>query len=154
MAAHDSIIPGIDEKPRHMRWDDKGGSLSWAGWRRLAIAILMVLGVPTGYAGFQFVTQADLQASEARQNGKVQEVKAEVKKDIAGIHVKIGQLDEKVDGVQDFQVKQDARQEARRITERIQNRTTREREYDRLRELNQKRIKDGKDPCTTLTCSN
>lgn len=157
MSAHDSTLPG-EEKPRHMRWDETGGSLSWKGWRALAIAIVAVLGGSGGFVGFQFVTQVELestvQASEQRTDAKIEQVKTDVSTQVSGITTKIVTLEGKVDDVKDYQVEQDARQEARRITEEIPGREQREREYDRIRELNEQRLKNGKEPCATRTCAN
>jgi len=157
MAAHDSKFPGED-KSHHTRWDKTGGSMSWRGWQGLAAAIVTLLGGTGGYVGLQFVTASELKESEvaheARVEARVVKVEENVKTEVAGINAKIGGLEEKVDGVQNFQIKQDARQEARRLTENIRSRTEREKEYDRLRERNEKRLKDGEDPCTTLDCTN
>ena len=128
--------------------------MSWNGWVRLAAAVLTTLGGAGGYVGFQLVTAAELQASEQKTETRVAEVEENVKEEVSGINLKIGKLGEKVDEVQDFQVAQDARQEARRVTESIRSRNEREDEYDRLRELNEGRIKEGKDPCTTRDCTN
>jgi hypothetical protein len=153
MSAHDSLLPGED-KPKNIRIDSTGGSMSWRAWGVLIGSFLTALAGGSGYVGFQFVTQAELSQSEKRQETRVSEVKTEVKKDIGTIKVKIGNLGGKVDRVQSYQVKQDARQEARRITERIGNRNEREEQYDRIRELNEKRLKEGKEPCATLDCLN
>jgi ABC-type phosphate transport system auxiliary subunit len=153
MAAHDSILPG-EEKPKTIRIDSTGGSLSWKGWGYFIGSILtVVLGGGT-IAGVQLVTKEDLQASEQIQSAKVAQVEENVKRDIGSINAKIGDLDTKVVKVQSYQIKQDARQEARRLTETIKDRDEREEEYDRLRELNVKRLEEGKDPCATLQCSN
>ena len=155
MSAHDSQFPEEEEgKTRHVRADGTGASMSWNGWIRLAAAILALLGGTGGYVGFQFVTSAELEASEQKQEARVVEVETKVTKEVSGIKSKIGTLSGKVDKVQKYQISQDARQEARRITEDIRNRDNREEQYDRLRELNEKRLKKGKDPCTTLDCTN
>jgi len=153
MPAHDSQSPG-ESKSRHTQWDKTGASMSWNGWIRLGAALLVVLGGTGGYAGFQFITEADLVKSEQKQEARVAAVEKNVEKEVGGLNTKIEKLDEKVVDVRNFQISQDARQEARRITEDIRSRTIRESEYDRLRELNEKRAMEGKDPCTTRSCTN
>lgn len=153
MSAHDSVLPGEDSS-RHVRVDGTGISMSWKGWKALAGCVLMVLLGSGGVVGFQFITASDLSKalidSEQRQDNKLLPVKEEV------FHIKerINGIDKKIDDVQSFQYLQDARQEARRITTEIQDRRQREDEYDRIRLLNEKRLKQGKEPCYTLECIN
>lgn len=66
----------------------------------------------------------------------------------------IGDIKVKVDDIQSVQHKQIARQEARRITSDIKNREKREAEYDRVLLLNLGRLRQGRDPCATLACTN
>lgn len=61
-------------------------------------------------------------------------------------------VSEKLTSVQTVQHRQVARDEARRVTEPIKNRTERERTYDRLLDLNLKRLADGRDTCQTADC--
>ena len=160
MSAHDSTLPG-DDRPMHMRWDETGGSLSWKGWKVLGGIIATIFLGSGSFVGYQFVTTSQLngaiKASAEAQDAKIDDVKAEVAKNTASVTIitaKIGKLDEKVDDVQDYQISQDARQEARRVTEDLASRELREREYDRIRELNETRLKAGKEPCSTRDCSN
>jgi len=57
-----------------------------------------------------------------------------------------------VSSVQTTQQRDVARTEARRLTEKIQNRIEREESYDRLYELNLKHLQRGEDPCGTVSC--
>jgi hypothetical protein len=54
--------------------------------------------------------------------------------------------------VQITQQRDVARTEARRLTEKITNRQEREEAYDRLYELNLRRLQRGVDPCGTISC--
>ena len=60
----------------------------------------------------------------------------------------------KVDELQTVQHKQFARDEARRATEGIRNQNQRMEEYDRLVDINMKRLDRGADPCSTVNCEN
>lgn len=57
-----------------------------------------------------------------------------------------------VSSVQTTQQRDVARNEARRLTEKIKEREERESTYDRLYELNLKRLQRGADPCGTISC--
>lgn len=153
MSAHASLLPGED-KTHSVRIDNTGVSMSWGGWKAMVGAIVVVLFGSGSFVGFQFVTSADLNKavveSEQLQESKLTPIRAEV----AEIKNKVGDINDKLDGVQDFQYQQDARQEARRITDDIKDRRMRESEYDRIRILNEKRIKQGRDSCSTLDCIN
>ena len=66
----------------------------------------------------------------------------------------IGEVKYKIDEVQTVQHKQFARDEARRATEGIKDLAARIREYDRLVDINMKRLGRGNDPCSTINCEN
>lgn len=153
MSAHDALLTG-EEKERQFRIDSTGASLSWRGWRAFIGFILFILVGGGGAISFRLVTadqlDSSIKASESRQDAKLMPVKIEV----TDIKLKIGQITSKIDDVRHFQYKQESRNEARRLTFDIKNRDARESEYDRIRELNEKRLKNGKDPCTTLDCIN
>jgi len=57
-----------------------------------------------------------------------------------------------VTSVQTTQQRDVARTEARRLTEKISNRKDREDTYDRLYELNLRRLNRGEDPCANVNC--
>lgn len=57
-----------------------------------------------------------------------------------------------ITSVQTIQQRDVARTEARRLTEKIGNRKDREDTYDRLYELNLRRLGRGEDPCANVNC--
>lgn len=65
---------------------------------------------------------------------------------------KIEDINKVVTSVQTIQQRDIARNEARRITESIKDRREREEAYDRIYELNLKRLQRGMDPCATVNC--
>lgn len=64
---------------------------------------------------------------------------------IQSVHIILGE-------VQTVQRQQFARDEARRITDKIHARVRREAEYDRLVDRNMWRLEKGKPPCSTVEC--
>ena len=129
-------------------------------WKYLLIAVLVVFGGGGSWIGISLATvsqvdekisyQAEKQKScDKDQNLKIKKNNDEIKevKKISGI-VRI-----KINAVQEVQQKQIARDESRRLTEKIANRRKREREYDRLYDMNMKRLKNGSDPCTSINCN-
>lgn len=154
MAAHDSMING-EEKPKQLRVDASGASLSW---RSVIIIITILAGGGGGGLGFHLVTQSDLGEAILEHSKSVQKIETDRHETIdkrldqhdaalEGISAHIGELSE-------GQHRQEASQEAHRLTERIKARTLREIEYDRLRRINENRLKKGKEPCYNLSCSN
>jgi uncharacterized protein YlxW (UPF0749 family) len=65
---------------------------------------------------------------------------------------RIEEVTKVVKSVQSTQLRDVARTEARRLTEKISNRLEREDTYDRLYELNLKRMERGDDPCGSIDC--
>lgn len=65
---------------------------------------------------------------------------------------RIEDISKAVTSVQTTQQRDVARTEARRLTEKIQNRADREEAYDRLYELNLVRLRTGRDPCANVNC--
>ena len=65
---------------------------------------------------------------------------------------KIEDINKVVTSVQTTQQRDVSRTEARRLTEKIKDRDEREATYDRLYELNLKRLQRGADPCGTVSC--
>jgi hypothetical protein len=65
---------------------------------------------------------------------------------------KIEGISKVISSVQTTQQRDVARNEARRVTEDIKNRAEREAAYDRIYELNLKRLQRGADPCSTVAC--
>jgi hypothetical protein len=66
----------------------------------------------------------------------------------------IGEVKNTLGAVQTVQHKQFARDEAKRATEEISNPEKRMNEYDRLVDINLKRIGRGDDPCGSINCEN
>jgi hypothetical protein len=66
----------------------------------------------------------------------------------------IDQISSRITDIQTVQHKQYARDEARRLTETIKQRRQREATYDRLVELNLRRLASGREPCGNVECSN
>jgi hypothetical protein len=66
---------------------------------------------------------------------------------------RISDISKVVTSVQTTQQRDVARTEARRLTEKIPNRSEREEAYDRLYELNLKHLQRGEDPCGTVNCN-
>lgn len=67
---------------------------------------------------------------------------------------KIKLLDDKTNDIQRVQHQDIARTEARRVTEEIRNREEREREFDRLYDINMMRLNEKKPPCIDRRCRN
>ena len=65
---------------------------------------------------------------------------------------KIEQVSRDIQSVQTIQQRDISRTEARRLTEKIGSRREREEQFDRLYELNLKRLGRNADPCGTLSC--
>jgi len=66
--------------------------------------------------------------------------------------VKIERVSKAIDSVLSQQQRDISRTEARRLTEKIGSRREREETYERLYELNLRRLARGADPCGTLGC--
>jgi len=66
---------------------------------------------------------------------------------------KIKVISDVIGSVQTTQQRDVARTEARRLTEKIRDRDEREEAYDRLYELNLKRLQRNVDPCGTVNCN-
>jgi hypothetical protein len=162
MPAHDSQYPG-ENKPRTIRVDGTGISMNW---RNFIGAVLTLLLTGGGYAGIKLVTceQMDeaIRTSEARQGEALQGVRSMVVnqgEQLVGLTAVVGQ-------VQDTQHMDIAVREARRVVDEeivcrrgddvcVENK---EREKERLRRLNMRRLAMPKenggplDPCASTKC--
>ena len=155
--AHESIRPG-EKKKRHVRIDSTGGSLSPRGWATLIGIVLSTVIAGGGYSGFRLVT-ADVvdEAIEAkaaivelvdnRRHGRINDRLAKHDDAIEGFTATIGK-------VAKSQHREEASQEAHRLTAGIRDRIRREREYERLRSENVDRLEAGDPPCYNLACTN
>ncbi|NIS54599.1 MAG: hypothetical protein GWN94_26490 [Phycisphaerae bacterium] len=91
---------------------------------------------------------SDLENREQNYNVRFESIESTQK-----VHTtKIGKLEKKTNDIQTVQHGDIARTEARRVTADIRDRHEREREYDRLVDLNLKRLKEKKPPCNDRRC--
>jgi len=131
-------------------------------WRTVFAMIVALLGGGSG--GFAMVEVA----TEGKVDEKIQDVIEVEKVRHTGVQLllddhakilkkhddKISRIDQGIEQIQQVQHRSVSRDEARRITETIESRVAREREYDRLVDLNLKRLRKGDDPCGNMECSN
>jgi len=110
-----------------------------------------------GLAAFDFTTNDEVKAAvdkKAEQITSVENARHVVIDDTFKKQGKaIDELKTGVKGIQDTQIREIARTEARRLTKHINDRDTRENQYDRLFLKNIRRLEAGKDPCTSLSCN-
>ncbi|NIQ91005.1 MAG: hypothetical protein GWM98_04645 [Nitrospinaceae bacterium] len=129
-------------------------------WKYLLAVALVVFGGGGGWIGISLATtdqvQDKIEIQAGKQKGIDDKQNAKIQANEEGIeevrHIS-GQVKFKIDAVQEVQHKQIARDEARRATEKIRSRDRREDEYDRLYDLNMKKLKSGADPCSDLACN-
>lgn len=148
------------EKPKMIQSDGTGLriSMGWKGWGAV-VAVLLTSG--GSVAGFNIVTEGQLDqkisASERKQTDRVDEVKAEVGKNRASIET----LTATVQSVQDVQHMDVAHREARRLVEDLMVcnanhkscQRKRTEKIERLRRINMKRLKDKRETCNRLDCN-
>lgn len=128
-------------------------------WKYLLIAVVVIFGGGGSWIGISLATTSQVeekiqfQAEKQKACDKDQDQKIELNsKGIEEVRVISGQVKFKLNAVQEVQHRQIARDEARRITGTIVNRRRRETEYDRVYNLNMKRLERGADPCSSLSC--
>lgn len=126
--------------------------------------LLIILGILIGGGGvtggglaaFDFTTNDEVKATvdkKAEQITTFENARHVVIDDTFKKQGKaINELKQGVVGIQDTQIREIARTEARRLTKHIADRITRENHYDRLFLRNIKRLEAGKDPCASLSC--
>lgn len=129
----DSIIPLLKKIP----------------WK-LVFSILAAVGV-IGTGGSMFLTADQAKAEIQIAVKPIKEKIAENKKSSDKTFTEIKGALKQVQTVQHAQV---SRGEARRITKDIDSRDERERAYDRLVGMSMRRLKNKKEPCLNLDCSN
>lgn len=153
-----SVIPK-GQKTKKIESDKTGLriTMSWKGWGTLVVFLLTGGG---GAVGLNFVTDSQLEkrfnASEKKQTERVESVKIEVEKNRESIET----LTITVNGVRDVQHADVAHREARRVVEEqlICNSTQklcrekRTEKIERLRRINIKRLKNGRETCDQLNC--
>jgi len=162
MSAHDSKYP---DEPKHksIRVDNTGISMNW---RNVILGVLTVLGTAGGYTGLRFVTcnemDTAIKESEEKQGVALEGVRTTVEmqgEQLGGLTITVGQIER-------VQHQDIAHREARRVVEKAiscrpnQHRCVkrRERETERIRRINMKRLaipkKNGGPltPCATIDC--
>lgn len=137
------------------------GSVSF-NWKTLLL-IIAVLGGGGGIAGINFLPK-DMKVTEdepsklppehVEKHNQIDSTLSEHSETLVEQGKVIGEVKEKIDEVQSVQHKQFARDEARRATEDIRDPAKKLREYDRLVDINMKRLGRGADPCSTVNCEN
>jgi hypothetical protein len=123
--------------------------------RNIALLVAVLLG-GGGITYYDFATKADVAVAVSDASKVTKSYSDEkfetINQVVTDQETKIDNIENKVDHIQHVQHRQVARQEARRITEKIQDRHERERNYDRLLDINIRRLRENKDPCATLHC--
>ena len=122
---------------------------------RLAIvAVALLLGSGVGGLGLSNILNGGADAkTESKEPSGTFNVRFERLETGQAVNTqKIEKLDQQVGQIQTVQHSDIARTEARRLTDQIPNRRRREEAYDRLVELNIRRLKRGQDPCQNLGC--
>lgn len=132
-------------------------TIRWKLIAAIASAVLGGVGIAgaTTVVGVTFASADDVQAFKIDQD--VQHSRINKSLDDQDAHAKaqddrIADINKTVSSVQTTQQRDVARTEARRLTEKINNRLEREETYDRLYELNLKRLQRGDDPCGSIDC--
>ncbi len=144
----DTIIPGRPAVYVHMSWK----------------TILMILAVLVTGGGsltaFRFVTEKEvdkkIETHSTETNKTTEQLRTIIEQNTES-NVRqdqmIGEVTFKLNAFQSVQHKTFARDEARRLTDEIDGRRDRERTYDRLVDVNEARLKVGKDPCRNISCT-
>lgn len=154
-----SVLPP-GEKTKAIETDKTGLRITM-GWKGWGTVVLILLTGGGGVAGFSLVTDSDLDqriaASEKKQLDRVEDVKSEVGKNRKSIDL----LTVTVKSVQEVQHVDVAHREARRVVEEQLDcnmnqkacRAKRTEKIERLRRINMKRLKEGRETCDLLDCS-
>lgn len=144
---------GSENKPK-MFWTDSFGM--YLNWKSITIVMALFLGGGGSYTGFILLPGDKIKGMIA---ASAQEIKASEDKrykvldsELAKYAKDLVTLTKIVKGMRRMQQTRWARDEARRITSPIRDRGKREEEYDRLVDLNMRRILHGEDPCQHLSC--
>lgn len=144
----DSIIPGKRAVYVHLNW------------KTLIMILAIIGGGSGGLTAFQFVTEKDVDERIDKHTEKNEETTQQLQTLIeqnsqanARQDQVLGEVTFRLDAFQTVQNKSFARDEARRLTDEIQDRKDRERTYDRLVDINETRLSKGKDPCRDVRCS-
>ena len=138
----------------------KNGVKVKISWKFIVSAVMIALG-GTSLAGvatmFNVGTSVadDFTAFKSEQSSQHTHINTSLEMQDSHAKTQDGRIEDiskAITSVQTTQQRDVARTEARRLTEKITNRDEREEAYDRLYELNLRRLQRGVDPCGTLAC--
>ena len=128
-------------------------------WRIVIPVVAFLIGGGTLTAVTQAFTGATEPAGLATFKKDQDSQHAQINKTLEDQDKRAKKQDERIDdisktvkSVQSTQLRDVARTEARRLTEKIPNRLERENTYDRIYELNLRRLERGSDPCGSISC--
>lgn len=119
----------------------------------LLILTVILGGGGGGFAALDFCTESDVKQYITQAKTIEDERHVVIDKKFEKQDTNIQKLGKNIQSVQEIQVREIARKEARRVTAALKNRNNRENMYDRLFVRNLKRLKEGKDPCVNLSCN-
>jgi sortase (surface protein transpeptidase) len=142
----------------------ENGGLS-ASWRAVITVAAVLLGGGGTWTAIDFASKEyvdeSIEANTAKiidaEDAKMDEIDKSVQKNSTELkqHGRvIGEVRIDIGEIQKVQHQQYARDEARRVTSSIKNRSLREQTYDRLVDLNLARLRNDKAPCANFDCSN
>lgn len=133
--------------------------VKWA--KHAVVALLSLASVGgVGYVGFNVVTinpasAAEVKALDASNSSDHKAIRGELRAEADKASVDraaLATVTQTVQRMEDKQIRGQAREEAHRLTDDIRDRRRAAFEYDRLFELNLRRLAAGRDPCGTLAC--
>ncbi len=121
------------------------------------IVFLAIAGVGSGggFIGrFVFGGNANAGTNVSKDSHEVLNVKVQgIEAKLTAQDARIEKVSKDVSSILLSQRKDVAREEARRVTEKISNRARRETAYDYLRRKNLARLENGKEPCIDIDCA-
>ena len=122
--------------------------------KAIVVILTIILGGGAGVYGVDSATTARLD-EQVEEFKKIEDTRHEETQSALEEHGKlIEALSESVSKMSERQLRAEARDEARRVTKEIKDRDKREYEFGRLFEKNIDRLKEGRDPCADVSCSN
>lgn len=152
---HSSVIPGAP--PVELAKNGIKVTIRWkfiAAIVSTAVGALGVAGV-TAVVGVNFASATELsefKSDQDMQHSRINKTLEDQDTHAKAQDTRIEEISKTVSSVQTIQQRDVARNEARRLTEKIPKREEREETYDRLYELNLKRLQRGDDPCGSVSC--
>ena len=123
--------------------------------KAIVAALAIVLGGGgTGFTLWDSATESKL-AAQVEEFKQIEDKRHEETQSTLEEHGKlIESLSQSVSDMSKRQLRAEAREEAHRVTESIEDRSKREREFGRLFEKNIDRLSEGRDPCADVHCGN